>query len=68
MNDTSLTWQKSSHSTSSGTCVEVASYPDGRVLARNSNAPEAGTLACSRAAMSAWITACREGELDDLSA
>jgi hypothetical protein len=47
--------------------VAVARLDDGRVAVRNSNRPEAGTLAFPPAAVRAWIEASRTGELDDLS-
>lgn len=68
MTENSLRWRKSTHSGSQSTCVEVARRGDGRVLVRNSNRPDAGTLAVGARAMGAWVAACRSGELDDLTA
>lgn len=59
-------WRTSSFS-DRGNCVAVAHLDDGRVGVRNSNHPEAGTLAFPPAAVGAWIDAIRAGELDDLS-
>jgi hypothetical protein len=67
MSANSLIWRKSSHSTDTGTCVEIARHPGGRVLVRNSNAPDAGTLAFTRDEMSEWIHGCRVGDFDDLA-
>lgn len=39
-----LTWRKSSYSTSGGNCVEVARAGDGRLVFRDSKAPEAGVI------------------------
>ncbi|MFD0365433.1 DUF397 domain-containing protein [Nocardia sp. GCM10030253] len=61
-----LTWRKSSF-TDPQTCVEVAATPGG-VLIRNSNAPEAGTIAFTRDEFSAWLQGCKAGEFDDLTA
>jgi hypothetical protein len=65
MTDTSLIWRKSSYSGSNSTCVEVAR--DSAVLLRNSNAPDAGTLAVDPAAFGALLAGCRSGRLDDLT-
>jgi hypothetical protein len=67
MINTPLTWRKSSHSSTDSTCVELAQLADGTVLVRNSNHPDAGTIACTPAEMRAWIAGCRDGELDDLA-
>jgi hypothetical protein len=67
MTDAPLKWRKSSHSASSSECVELALDPAGRVLVRNSNHPDAGTLTAGPAAMASWIAGCRSGELDDLT-
>ena len=61
-----MDWRKSSFSASNSTCVEVAATVGG-VLVRNSNHPDAGTLPFDRAAMVAFVDACRAGELDDLT-
>ena len=66
MTDAPLHWQKSSYSSGSGSCVEIARRPGG-VLVRNSNHPDAGTLALSAAAMKAWVAGCQAGEFDDLA-
>ncbi|MRH86193.1 DUF397 domain-containing protein [Nocardia sp. SYP-A9097] len=62
---THLTWRKSSY-TNPETCVEVARTPGG-VLVRNSNAPDDGTLAFTRAEFRAWLLGCKAGEFDDLA-
>ena len=63
-----LQWRVSTFSGSQGTCVAVAVPGDGRVLVRNSNDPEAATLSLAPAAMATWVSSCRAGDLDDLTA
>ena len=41
--------------------------PGGDVLVRNSNHPDAGTLAFAPAQMGDWIAGCAGGDLDDLT-
>ncbi|WP_282777311.1 MULTISPECIES: DUF397 domain-containing protein [unclassified Nocardia] len=60
-----LAWRKSSF-TDRETCVEVAATKH-LVLIRNSNAPEAGTVAFDRAEFTAWLQGCKAGEFDDLA-
>jgi hypothetical protein len=66
--DRPLRWRKSSYSATASTCVEVAQRPDGQVLVRNSNHPDAGTLTLTAEEMTAWVAGCRAGEFDDLGA
>ena len=68
MNDNpqDLTWRKSSFTGGNGgTCVEIAATDNG-VLVRNSNQPDAGTIAFTRSELAAWINGCKAGEFDDL--
>jgi hypothetical protein len=67
MTDAPLVWRISTYSSDSGTCVELASPAEGRVLVRNSNHPDAGTLAFSGAELGSLLDACRAGDLDDLT-
>jgi hypothetical protein len=67
MTPTHLAWRKSSYSGASSECVELAATDAGPVLVRNSNHPDAGTLACSAAHLGAWLTATKAGALDDLT-
>jgi hypothetical protein len=62
-----LSWRTSSFSGAQSTCVEMAPDPGGHVLVRNSNRPDAGTLAFTPAELGAWLDACRAGHLDDLT-
>ena len=59
-------WRKSSFSTASGDCVEVAGTDDG-ILVRNSKHPSDGTVAFTRAELAAWISGCKAGEFDDIA-
>lgn len=59
-------WRKSSFS-GQGACVEVARLDDGTVAVRNSNRPEAGTVAFPPGQMNAFLRSVKGGELDDLT-
>lgn len=60
----SVSWLKSSYSTATGNCVELASLGPESVAVRDSKHPGAGALVFSRSAMSAWLDRCRAGEFD----
>lgn len=60
-------WRTSSFSGDNGNCVQLAAFPDGTVGVRDSKAPEAGTLAFSRAEIAALVHGIRAGEFDDLT-
>ena len=59
-------WRISSFSGNNGTCVQVATLPDGRIAVRNSNHPDAGVVLFTAAEMTAWIHGVKAGEFDDL--
>lgn len=59
-----LDWRKSTFSSSSGTCVEVAELPDGGRALRNSNAPDAGTATFTPAEWDAFVKGVKAGEFD----
>jgi len=63
-----VTWQKSRHSNSQGTCVELAGLPGGDVAFRNSRHPEGPALIYTPAEMDAFIRGVKDGEFDDLLA
>ena len=52
-----MTWRKSTYS-AEGNCVEVAEVAD-RVLIRNSNHPDAGTIAFPRDVFAGWVAALK---------
>jgi len=62
-----LQWRISSFSGDQGSCVELASAPDGRVAVRNSNHRDAGTVLFTRREMDAWVRGAKAGEFDDLT-
>lgn len=66
MSATDLRWRKSSFSSTSNECVEVAEDVRG-VLVRNSNHPDRGTLAVAPDAMAAWVAGVASGDIDDLA-
>ena len=59
-------WQKSRHSNSQGTCVELAGLPDGEVAVRNSRFPEGPALIYTRAEIEALLLGVKDGEFDHL--
>ncbi|MEO3750849.1 DUF397 domain-containing protein [Streptomyces sp. B6B3] len=61
-----VTWLKSSHSNSQGTCAEFARLPSGEVAMRNSRFPEGPALVYTQAEVRALLRAIKDGELDHL--
>jgi len=61
-----VTWRKSRHSNSQGTCVELASLPGGEIAVRNSRHPDSPALIYTPAEMDAFIRGAKDGEFDDL--
>ena len=61
-----VAWRKSRHSNSQGTCVELASLPDGAIALRNSQHPDSPGLIYTRAEIDAFIRGAKDGEFDDL--
>jgi hypothetical protein len=61
-----VTWRKSSHSNSQGTCVELATLPGGAVAVRSSRHPGDPALVYSSAEIDAFIRGAKDGEFDDL--
>ncbi|WP_283133869.1 DUF397 domain-containing protein [Rhizohabitans arisaemae] len=60
-------WRKSSHSNSSGNCVEFAELPDGHVAVRNSRYPNGPALIYTRAEIHALVLGMKDGEFDHLT-
>ena len=63
-----VTWQKSRHSNSQGTCVELAGLPGGDIALRNSRHPDGPALIYTPAEIDAFIRGAKDGEFDDLIA
>jgi hypothetical protein len=61
-----VTWRKSHHSNSQGTCVELAGLPGGGVALRNSRHPDSPALIYTPAEIDAFIRGAKDGEFDDL--
>lgn len=59
-------WRKSSHSSGTGSCVEMRRDEHGHILVRNSNHPDAGTLAFTGPEIGAWLNGVEAGEFNDL--
>lgn len=66
MTDPVPRWRKSSASSPSGNCVELADAPTEHVLMRNSRHPDDGVLMVSRTELAALLSGIRAGEFDDL--
>lgn len=58
-------WVKSTHSTTNGECVEVATLSDGSVAVRDSKDPEGAVLRFTRGEMLAFVRGVRAGEFDE---
>lgn len=63
---TPTAWRKSTHSSGTGSCVEMRRDEHGHILVRNSNHPDAGTLAFTPAEVDAWLAGVASGEFNDL--
>ncbi|KAB8163824.1 MULTISPECIES: DUF397 domain-containing protein [Streptomyces] len=61
-----VTWMKSSHSNSQGTCAEFARLPSGDVAVRNSRFPEGPALVYTPAEVEALLRGVKDGEFDHL--
>lgn len=63
-----VTWQKSRHSNSQGSCVEFAKLPGGAVAMRNSRFPDRPALVYTPAEIEALLLGVKDGEFDHLIA
>jgi hypothetical protein len=60
-----VTWRKSSYSTSQGgNCVEIAQFPASAVAVRDSKDPDGAKLVFSADAWSEFTQAVKHGEFD----
>ncbi len=61
-----VTWRKSRHSNSQGTCVELASLPGGAIAVRSSRHPDGPALIYTPTEIDAFLRGAKDGEFDDL--
>jgi Domain of unknown function (DUF397) len=61
-----VSWRKSRHSNSQGTCVELARLAGGEVAVRNSRFPDGPVQVYTRAQMRALIESVKQGGFDHL--
>ena len=63
---TTAHWRKSQASNPSGSCVEIAELPGGRVAVRNSRDKSGPALIYPRAELAAFLLGIKNGEFDGL--
>lgn len=67
MENSELTWRKSSFSDNSGpVCVEVAALPGGGAAIRDSKDPDGPRLNFTGSEMRAFVEGAKAGQFDDL--
>jgi hypothetical protein len=59
-------WRKSDYSNPSGSCVEIARLPGGKVAVRNSRDPGGPVLVYTETEITAFIRGVKDGQFDDL--
>jgi len=63
---TTAHWRKSQASNPSGSCVEIAELPGGKVAVRNSRDKAGPALIYPRAELAAFLLGLKNGEFDGL--
>jgi DNA-binding sugar fermentation-stimulating protein len=66
MTNPARSWRKSSYSTNTGQCLELADA-GAEILLRDSKHPEQGHFTFTRAEIAAFVAGVKAGELDDLA-
>jgi hypothetical protein len=61
-----VSWRRSRHSNSQGTCVELARLPGGSVAVRSSRNPGGPALVYTPAEIDAFLRGAKDGDFDDL--
>jgi hypothetical protein len=59
-------WRKSRASNPSGSCVEIAELPGGKIAVRNSRDKSGPALVYPRAELAAFLRSVKNGEFDGL--
>jgi uncharacterized protein DUF397 len=59
-------WRKSRASNPSGSCVEIAELPGGKVAVRNSRDKSGPALVYSRAELATFLLSVKNGEFDSI--
>ena len=60
---TGVAWRKSTRSSPSGNCVEIALLPGGGAAIRDSKDPHGPALTCAAADLAAFVAAVKGGDL-----